>query len=164
MKGAALTGWHEGVASLYHGWATRVVLTLPLVLLLVASAHAQPELKVGQFIGARWFVSGLGGQVCTGRIVDIDDGRVYIVRLSGMACNVPLAGGTEFYEVESPGEDSKPAPRPEFILEIDCLGRATKAKDNLHAMSQAILCQVDYDRAVADELRYLRKEIEGLKK
>lgn len=181
MKGAALTGHHEGSAGLYHGWAMKIVLLLPLVLLLVAPAHAQPELKVGQDVEIylRAVKHGKPGYYsfssCRGIIRRLgSDTRsdVYIIQLEVLQRSGDDICYSRRFNLGTTKDNMlidaryvegyriiKPASRSEFRLPC----RVESGNDLaacIYLNEEKVGENLD---GIADELRYLRKEIEALK-
>ena len=140
--------------------------------LLVPFARAQPELKVGQVVELRL----KNGEVCSGYFWFFGGGRNPNIKrwvlgsvpnpkntdLPSAVCQF-TAGSVESYRI------LKPAPRSEFKLpsekDIRC-GNEEKEQQFMWIEGTKIpfRCFAPNDQAIADELRYLRKEIEALKK
>ncbi len=156
----------------------RVCIVIVGLFLLVPLAHAQPELKVGQeaIIWQDW---GSGILVCGGKITEITDQHIVVNpkesekgywyklqakkegRMRGIVegC-VSTLSSLRGYLILDPksGRILKPAPRPEFKLLIYA-GSCSPENQN------SIECAVYANQgAIADELRYLHKKIEALKK
>ena len=173
----------------------RIVLLLPLVLLLAVSAHAQPELRVGQeveiYLKSAEEIFSLGGAVqgygfdsCQGVVKRLgSDSRpwVYIIRLNVIQRN----DDDKCYSKRFSLGDEKdmmlinarfmfsyrilnPAPRPGFKLpseiNIGCGYERGESFIWMKGTNIPFRCFAPNDEAIADELRYLRKEVEALRK
>lgn len=115
-------------------WTIMVVVCVVVAFMLSGLVHAQPEMEVGQ----RW---KCGCNICTYE----GDGNFTSTL---MKCGASEGVGGFRVDPDLFIED-KPAPRPEFKL------------SNQHVVD------VELQRPfweIADELRYLRKEIEGMRK
>ena len=143
--------------------------------LLVSLAHAQPELKVGQEIlviqrnvcgydqyGAR--VLKISGDFAELEYVYGSGGGLIELNISG--CENFSFGMPMIIKIsETEYGTLKPAPRPEFKLPSE--NYSPKECVYAHVLEKSIPpgCRTydENDQAIADELRYLREEIEGLK-
>jgi len=123
-----------------------VVAAVILVVGLCARADAQPEMKVGQ----RW--------KCDCNTCTYEGGGYFTSTL--MNC-VPLEGAGGFRVDPDLFIEDKPAPRPEFKLPTDDTDCPDARYEGAAAYNNCILNNL-FD-AIADELRYLREEIKGLR-
>ncbi|KKM15377.1 hypothetical protein LCGC14_1696630 [marine sediment metagenome] len=123
---------------------------------VVAPARAQPELRVGQEVELFYIAEGkdyscrgeFRGRREEGFVVG-DDESIYLVTNVLVMCT-PKVDEVTGYRI------LKPAPRPEFKL-------PWKRNNPMHYDGGRDIT-LKYFGVVADELRYLRKEIEALKK
>ncbi|KKL82500.1 hypothetical protein LCGC14_1984150 [marine sediment metagenome] len=152
-----------------RGWIfTILALALFVILSVWADAHAQPELKVGQeveiFIKEKVSCktnefapnTGYGNVSMSGSIKGAvealgynglpDPYQIIEVRINNARyCVTPLSNLSGYRIL-------KPAPRPEFELPSEAWVGSVRPHPT------------ENDQAIADELRWLRKEIEALKK
>ena len=150
----------------------------------VAPALAQPELKVGQ--DAEFFWES-GGEACIGRVVRIEDNFFVLKRYDretdvGGFLDTPTRDYIPCWAQAniSPWEIQiskalmsgyrilKPAPRPEFKLpseiNIGCGYERGESFMWMKGTNIPFRCFAPNDEAIADELRYLRKKVEALRK
>ena len=134
-------------------WTIIVVVCVVVAFMLSGLVYAQPELKVGQEV--ELYVEN--GRTCDGIIVLLDE-RVYLQRPPTEICSVIHKDILVGYRI------LKPAPRPEFKLPSMKDYEGCLKLQNEGAVSG--ICPGPYKdhRDIADELRYLREEIKGLKK
>ena len=149
-------------------WTIIVVVCVVVAFMLSGLVYAQPELKVGQEVELKR--NSWAG--CEGRIVKITDTSIVVVEKVNDPvrperkweyCVQPFQTITS-YRILRPTLDLKPAPRPEFKLPSMKDYEGCLKLQNEGAVSG--ICPGPYKdhRDIADELRYLREEIKGLKK
>ncbi len=148
-------------------WTINIIAVVVVALLWVSLAYAQPELKVGQEVELmRNYWAG-----CAGKIVKITDTSIVVVEKVDDSvrperkweyCVQSFQTITD-YRILKP--TLAPAPRPEFKLPSE--NYSPKECVYAHVLEKSIPpgCRTydENDQAIADELRYLREEIEGLK-
>ena len=150
-------------------WAINIFVVVVVALLLASLAHAQPEMKVGQVV--EFYSKGAPPFRCKIKLFSTIFNTKYAGCSDEHGTSMPL--GTEYltgYRI------LKPAPRPEFKLpsiekfnncEAEHQERAQGAvEQGWYPINwcQRINWHIEDFESIADELRYLRKEIEGLKK
>ncbi len=120
----------------------RAIILLVGMFLLPSFAHAQPELKVGQEVELYE-----DGSLAFCKVTEVHEGWIMCwpkhYAKNGWSVTLSRLQGYRIL---------KPAPRPEFELPSEAWVGSVRPHPT------------ENDQAIADELRWLRKEIEAMKK
>ncbi len=131
-------------------WLQRVCVVIISLFLFVPLAHAQPELKVGQEVEI--YYNGKRNVCIVQDVFQLSEDWMVGCLVGGKRVGFRVPTYVDSYRI------LKPAPRPKFELLIYAGSCSPENQDSIE-------CAVYANQgAIADELRYLHKKIEALKK